>query len=383
MMDEARRQYERERKRRYRAELRKQRLENAPPVQVAPSYSQSSEPMLSSVREYERERKRRYRAGLTDELEQLRAKAAFFRDELERYLHHKTDSLVLPDVSAIKAIENKALRMQLEQQRRLLQVLQSWVQPSIQPALGQGNPWLHSTLLADADARQVGYKWLTDRVFHSAVAAHASILSVDDTIGASFITGEDEFDILGVENTTQHTFFANYEAVAKVVWDEATNITSRPNGTQITFLAGDGSFRYQRIVPRPNINIQMLVRRYDLATRIVLCYVYVRDDECFPLEVDHGRPYGIGWTAIEKIADDVTLCRTRTSQCGNLSFDQMAARFGVTPHPSREVMLARMQNNSLKGLAHQADAFARTVNDAVAQMNALELLDDTVELPNL
>ncbi|KAF0696687.1 Aste57867_12569 [Aphanomyces stellatus] len=361
-MDDARRQYERDRKRRYRAELRNKRLKEQTRAEVVP------EPDLESIREYERERKRQYRQNVHTDLQLLREQVLDLSQELARRC---TRGITSQQKALLK---DKALVEQVRRQRRLLQLLQTWVKASIQPTLRENSPWLHSTLLADRDARQVGYKWLTDRVFHSAVGAVAVDSSVDDGAWAGLITGEDACDIHGIENTHQTTFFANYERVARVVWEDATDTTPRPDGGTLTVLAGDDRFRYQHIQsPSRRSTILMLARRYHVThQRVVFVYVYIRDDECFPLEPDHFRPHGFGWTSMERITDDVTLCRTRTTQFANVTFEQAAARFRIEPHASQDVVLARMQNRIMQGVVAQAKDMMETINDGLTQ---LELKD--------
>ncbi|KAF0705885.1 hypothetical protein As57867_006875, partial [Aphanomyces stellatus] len=77
-MDDARRQYERDRKRRYRAELRNKRLKEQTRAEVVP------EPDLESIREYERERKRQYRQNVHTDLQLLREQVLDLSQELAR-----------------------------------------------------------------------------------------------------------------------------------------------------------------------------------------------------------------------------------------------------------------------------------------------------------
>ncbi|KAF0696689.1 Aste57867_12571 [Aphanomyces stellatus] len=109
-----------------------------------------------------------------------------------------------------------------------------------------------------------------------------------------------------------------------------------------------GGFLYQRhYKPRYSLSRFELLRRYDLSGHVVIVQLYLREDECLPLEANQWRHHGFGRTTFDRIADDVTLYRSRffqspaVSTVGIATFDHIARVMGVT----RDVILARMENN--------------------------------------
>ncbi|KAF0696694.1 Aste57867_12576 [Aphanomyces stellatus] len=188
-------------------------------------------PTFEMQRKYESERKRRYRAVqrsyrqlLVDELTRLQATVG----QLRRTHAWRECAVRQLQEHAASLLENKWLRRHLEHQKELVRTLWAWIHTSIQPTLGEGNPWLHSTLLADPVARHYGFRWLTDRIFHNALRAHAVVdPSVQDMMHINLHTNDDGWDMVGIENFSQTTVLAHFKDVANCMWDifTATQIT--------------------------------------------------------------------------------------------------------------------------------------------------------------
>ncbi|KAF0692461.1 Aste57867_16452 [Aphanomyces stellatus] len=320
---------------------------------------------VEARREYECQRKRRYRAQKRCERDILQAEVDLLQEQLETQLQD-TSKHNLWRVIARRAFqdrvnsmhENATLREQVRRHRHLLRMLRHWATavPDVPTGLGENNPWINSTLLADPTARQYGFQWLTDRVFHSTLAALSFVGTVDDVSRVDVHTDDSsgQMEIMGIESHFQRTYFADYKQVADINWDEMPlRSESNPNIVQTIVRAGCINYvhMYYKVT---NQNVCVLVRRYNLPNRVVIVRTFLRDDECIPLQGPDMRPYGYGWAVFENIADGVTLYRSRLMQHapvtrdGVITFDQTAAIFGVPVHPCRHVTLARIENNALR-----------------------------------
>ncbi|KAF0696693.1 Aste57867_12575 [Aphanomyces stellatus] len=313
---------------------------------------------MEARRQYECDRKRRYRAEQRSNKKHLTAEADLLqelewlgRQLIQRKGNREWLRRCAQDCCASVA-NNRTLRDQVRRYNHLTQTLHNWVHTSM--TLSGASPWLHSTLIADPVARQYGYRWLTDRVFHSALAAHATTGSIDDMARVTVHANAD-CEIAGMKTWCQHTILVPYTRVASCLWDTFTQDDRSPMRHAKTLVSESDLF-YKRVYDKLHgTNSCLLMRRYNLPTRIVFVRVFLRDDDCFPLLPHELRPHGFGWTAIEKITDDVTLYRSTvthhapvTTQ-GAISLDQTAAVFGVEPHPtSPATTLARIETNCLR-----------------------------------
>ncbi|KAF0696317.1 Aste57867_12914 [Aphanomyces stellatus] len=321
-------------------------------------------------REYERQRKASYRRMKRTEKQRLEERIAILQAAVARRLATaaQTDSTVEWREWASQSFQercastatNRSLRDTLWHHDTLVRVLQAWVHRSIvHPAMPDGNPWLQSTLLADPVARQVGFQWLTDRIYHLAMREYANGGGqVADIARLEVLTdgGCDEVEVVGMECQYQTTFLAPLATVATFTWDEMVQ-NIRSDVSHATTLEGGGNFLYQRVHDSLlGTSLCLLVRRYDENPhRVVFASVFLRDDEAYPLEDDCVlRPHGFGITILQHIADDITLSRNHVVQYspitthGVISFDQTTAIFGVEPHSARAVTLARIENNAAR-----------------------------------
>ncbi|KAF0696688.1 Aste57867_12570 [Aphanomyces stellatus] len=310
-------------------------------------------------RKYERERKRRYRARKAlEQQQQLVASPANIAEQSQsqaRRRRLKDMASWLLSSSKVPETERKKLMNQVHRNRRLIDVLLRWVHLSIGPTPQDGTPWLHSTLLGDPEARQCGYRWLTDRVFHSAIAEHATTSNVRDFAVATMHADDWDFACLGLEHHHQVTVLGSVEQLATWLWGDIV-ASERPNGSLAEAIEGDATFQYQRVTnPRQKKTLLMLTRRYAIASRVVVVYVYIRDDECIPRHANEFRPHGFGWTVLQEIAPDVTLCRTHTLQLAPLTFNQAAEMFGIPAQPSRECIWTQMIQHAQNGVEKQGD----------------------------
>ncbi|KAF0692468.1 Aste57867_16459 [Aphanomyces stellatus] len=342
-------------------------------------------------RQYERQRKRRYRAELRSEQERLEVQVARLQELLQTHLGR-------PDVVVPRrfqhqskekhreltqsATQNRSLRDQVNRHRDLLRRLHTWVTASVQPSLDDNYPHLHSTLLADPAARPYGLRWLTDRVFHAARATHGFDGSVDDKIRLD-IRLDTDGEIRGMENHDQHTVLANFRTVADAAW--ALDMEQATQSTRCKSILVQEDVCYARVLyARLGTSFCTLSRRYDTSDFAVIVYVFVRDDECFPLQEGELRPHGFSWAIFQKITDDVTLSRCATVQYapvttdGVISFEKQAAIFGVEPHPSREVVLARIESTALRNFKAHHDDELKRLNAKIDQLVIKQEVDRTI-----
>ncbi|KAF0687796.1 Aste57867_20499 [Aphanomyces stellatus] len=315
-------------------------------------------------REYECQRKRRYRAGKRTERERLEADAEALRLLLSQLVSEAAGPTTARE-AALRSLQelatserlNKTLRHHMQRRRDLVMRLKAWVRQSMSRprSLHSGTPWLHSALLADPTARQYGYQWLTDRIYHAAMAAHGVDGHVDDVARLQVHRDVDGWDIVAMESHYQCTFLTPLAELAQVKWVGLTE-DAFSDVVHATTVDATPTFLYKYIHDTLlHTNVCWLNRRYDVSPdRVVLVSVLLYDDECFPLRGNEQRAHGFSWTILEKITDDITLHRTsilhhapRTAD-GSLSFDETAAMFGVEPHPSRDTTLARIENNALQ-----------------------------------
>ncbi|KAF0692462.1 Aste57867_16453 [Aphanomyces stellatus] len=327
---------------------------------------------MDGRREYECLRKRRYRAQQRNERDVLQAQVYDLQKQLETQLpperHVWRVIAKRAAVDKTKSVqENATLRDQVRRTRETLRVLRQWATMACEPHVprtigGHSSPWLHTTLVADPVAREQGYRWLTDRVFHSTqefmASDHRSTdFSVDDVSQVDVRTTLDsgEIEILGLESNFQRTFFIDFKRMADVNWAElATNAIHADNHVQ-TIVRNESLMYIHTHNRRTHTNVCVLIRRYDLPHRVVIVRTLLRDDECIPLQDLAVRPHGFGWAVFEHVTDGVTLYRSRLVQNPPvradgraITFDETATLFGVEAHATaRPVTLARLESKAL------------------------------------
>ncbi|KAF0687804.1 Aste57867_20507 [Aphanomyces stellatus] len=339
---------------------------------------------MRTHRQYETERKRKYRQREHFKKGRLAAQAVALESQLKEYLAHTTgqengsggrDSAFVANQTMTElwksACVNRQLRMSVLQQHRLVQMLQEWVARNtpLESVLKQGRPWLHSTLLAEPGARERGYRWLTDRIYYSTPRGLSFSGKVDDAIQLNLVT--DGENVLGIDTYCQRTVMTNVQTVADFIWASYNrNNVMLPFYTSTTFIV-DESIMYKRIYDsKLGTSLLGLIRRYDEPGRVVLVTCWLREDACYPLQTSEMRPHGVGWKIFERIASDITLRHERSIQYspettdGVVSAAQMAAMFGVEAHPtSSDVTLARIESSATRNFEHSCHA-------AIAAFNA-------------
>ncbi|KAF0687797.1 Aste57867_20500 [Aphanomyces stellatus] len=336
-------------------------------------------------REYERQRKQRYRTKLQQQHTTLRWQVWQLEDVLEKSRAIQAGGRLWRDVAidaqrrrSASTVQNSKLRAEVRRYEQVLRTLQKWVVASVQPVLSDGRNWLHSTLLADPVSRKYGFRWLTDRVFH--LAARAFSTSVGDGLKLDLRTDEDTKDILGMELFGTNTLFGDFRLAADCLWDGIRAQVPTANLTK-KVVATDGDVVYLR-----EFNLEFgtsfckLARRYDLPTRAVLALVDLADDECFPLAEHEMRPHGFTCIVLEQVTPDITL----TSQLsvhyspltchGTIPFERNVAMFGVQPHPtSRNVTVARIETNALRSMLARKNMLDRLLQQRMDARAASEI----------
>ncbi|KAF0687798.1 Aste57867_20501 [Aphanomyces stellatus] len=329
-------------------------------------------------REYERQRKQRYRAEERREKKAMEWLVWQLEGELERTRATKAASYrqlcVWQDVASdvlhrrcVSTAQNAHLRSDVHRLQCILRTLETWVVRSVPPVLADGQPWLHSTLLADPISRKYGFRWLTDRVFH--VGARLFSPTVDDGLRVDFQTDKDTLDVLSVQVFGTHTLFGDFRVAANIIWDAiGTNVHAKLD--MVVVADADDMVYVREFNPEFGTSYCKLARRYDLPTRVVLAFVDVADDECFPLADHEVRPHGFTLVVLERVTPDITLryqlsvhyspltCR------GPIPFDQSVAIFGVQPHPtSREVTIAWLEDTALRNMLARKQVVDRLLQD--------------------
>ncbi|KAF0696692.1 Aste57867_12574 [Aphanomyces stellatus] len=315
-------------------------------------------------RQYETERKRRYRAGKRSELCILEEDIRRLKPELERL----TVGASMPQMwrewvarayhqRRASTEENKRLRDQLATSRDMQGILYRWVvsmlsRPTHMP---RGTiPWLDSTLLANPVARQHGFIWLTDRLFYAAKLPQFTFDgNVDDVVRLDILTGNDGTEFLGTTTQWQTTVLASMSDVADCMWASLSDYT-HSNFTTMETVQCSNQLLYMRLEDTlRHMNVCILLRRYDLANRVVIVRALVRDDECHPLRDPRQiQVHGFHWAVYEHIADDVTLLRSHVTQyvpvttAGPLSLDQVTRMMHVQPHAAVQVVLAQLESHA-------------------------------------
>ncbi|KAF0692465.1 Aste57867_16456 [Aphanomyces stellatus] len=360
---DAKRKYECERKRRYRAKLRAQRdtSDHAAPLPLTKSHK--------------RRQIRLYRAVQRESHRSILIEVAYLEDQLQqrRDLHVALDETTAwwrdAAVQALgarhtSATNNQSLREQVKRQQILLRLLHHWVSASIEPGLCDRRTWLHSTLVADPVARAYGYQWHTDRVYHHALSWHAADGHVADFMKAGTFTRIDDDTgddtIMGMYTQYQTTLMASLDDVAACVWDD---VMQDPHPNHLTtHVEATDSMVYKYVhAARQGTSSCLLVRRYDASERVVLATAMVETDACAPLAADTLRPHGHAYVVLEKIASDVTLYRSVLVQfapvttTGPITLAQTAAIFGVDvvhPPTTPAVTIARIDSAMQHGFLH-------------------------------
>ncbi|KAF0716603.1 hypothetical protein AaE_011055 [Aphanomyces astaci] len=333
-------------------------------------------------RRYECERKRRYRADQRCQRAILVAEITALQETLQRTLsipQQRAWSEVTKRFEtdlALRAAKRRKLRDQVHRQQELLLILHEWVGRSVGRSLRDSRPWQHSTLLAHPESRQYGFQWLLDRVFH---AANSTLSSTFNGSIADFSTlqvhVDDNQDILGMESHHQVTLLAGLNDVT-ACYVNASREIMQSSVCHVETVLEEGELLYWRLYnTQLGTSMCRLTRSYHLASRVVCASIYVRDDECFPLQPNELRPHGFGWTVMDAVTDSITLCRTAVMQYapvttdGVVTFERTAAMFGVEPSSSRDVVLARIENNALRNFVAGRASMVTDMETRIASLH--------------
>ncbi|KAF0696690.1 Aste57867_12572 [Aphanomyces stellatus] len=308
-------------------------------------------------------RKAEYRARQRNERALLQAQVLHLKIQLQSLLRHKasqqrqaaaaraTRPLLHQGGFSANQVQHATLREQLRRHRVLMTLLHRWVGGMVDQTLDSGRCWLHSTLLTEPTARQYGFRWLTDRVFHSALSStctvtHSASTLVDDFMRYQIHTDADGLEFLASESHVQATYFADYTTVADCLWDSFAN-------ERYETVLREGDFLYQRVYNTfHRISTFVILRRYTLPNRVVFVRVFLSEDEALPLQANQRRQNGFAWITMDKITDGVTLYRSNMVQFPIRTtdktppFETLVSVFGVETHPTRGVTMARLKTKA-------------------------------------
>ncbi|KAF0687805.1 Aste57867_20508 [Aphanomyces stellatus] len=330
--------------------------------------------------------KREYRAKLRDQRTRLRAQVAALEQTLATCRHDNKPpnhvQSLLHQGQTLALGQNRKLRGQVYRHYELLQSLHHWaiLSSPIRPPLAEGATWRHSTLVADPIAREYGYRWLTDRAFHSTREGLSFDGNVDDVTRVEMLT--DGANVMGMDSCHQTTVMANFNQVARIAWAGYTQNDFSPLNQASMTLHADDTVIYKRVTNTAlGTSMLGLVRRYDEPDRVVIVMCMLTDDESFPLEGGEMRPHGFGWLVLQHVADDITLYRSRSIQyspmttAGVISLEKMAQIFGVDAHPrSRDATMARIETIAAQSFESRSLLVDKDLADKVARLQVGDAL---------
>ncbi|KAF0700606.1 Aste57867_8873 [Aphanomyces stellatus] len=288
----------------------------------------SSSPQSPKTRrDAARARMRRYREAEKHEKMQLEAAIHFLEEKLK---HVQRPSLLPreghmhPHALATQVLlkHTKSLRTDAEKQRKLAQVLYSWV--ASQEASPSAGPrrrasWTESTLLADPIGREHGFQWLSAKVYHTAARAiphHPFGSRVEDRVHVVAHPTEEEDDaapsIASIEEQVQCTVFANYACLGKLLWTYMARSDGAISREAVEGGGGDDAaslcYCYE-FDPHLGVGRRNLLRLFEESNRITVTSLWLHEDERYPLLAGEYHAHGCGWMVFEHIANDVTLVR--------------------------------------------------------------------------
>ncbi|ETV78047.1 hypothetical protein H257_08261 [Aphanomyces astaci] len=248
--------------------------------------------------------------------------------------------------------------------------------------------WIYSTLCADPAARQLGFQWLSDRLYHtshSVIPQHPLGGQGGDAMQLTVHTNADEnpVTIVAMEFHFQfHTVFASFANVVSAILafsNQGGFVVSDVIPCQVVEAVSDtlqyvyGANRRSGVTMRRVTN---LFHNHD-RTRAVQTYAKVADDECFPLQHGEIRTHGFGWfdldrscnsghwivrshtdcsgrTVAERVAGSITKVRGSVlhyapiTNEGVVSLECMGSLFGINHHQfsRREDLIAQVRTQA-------------------------------------
>ncbi|ETV78051.1 hypothetical protein H257_08264 [Aphanomyces astaci] len=340
-------------------------------------------------RRFECLRKRRYRAAKRSELKMLEEEvgdlmarlrfmqAKYYSTALappqsaprlrHRLLHHPPHPVNGPlslssNLDVAKAVHRHTavLRAQVVAHRNLVRTMAMWVAsppPHLPHCLSIASRIHVASLTSDQHERTYALEWLSERVFHSAMAAmpqHPFATNIADSwklhVHRRHDDTDDDTTIEALESHCQFTVFAALDDVAKARWP-----TSRSNSLYCHQVVASV---HERLVYFTHYNYRLgttsltISGRFQHGSRVVVAHMLVAHDECLPLAPGDLRPYGFGWTVYEPVSHGITLVRYSMLQC--------------TPLTSQSTVMTLNEIGRLFGLPSRGAESADAYVDAIA-----------------
>ncbi|CAK4086249.1 unnamed protein product [Aphanomyces euteiches] len=265
----------------------------------------------NAKRLFETDRKRKYRANKLNELIELEAQSR----RLGAYLAQLQAKNRARQLARSKG-ENKTLRFQVNQSQCLMQMLSLWAQINERPqrALSHQTTWIETTLLTHPITRRQGIEWLSERVYHQACRVlplnYPNRGRVDDDIGLDVLRSDD-LDEDGVTISALKTHYrfstcANYKSAAQVHWSDLIGAVSAFTNELIDRV-DDRFLYYYHTNHRLGTSTLTIAGLFQDKDKVVVTNCFVAKDELFPLSENGLRPHGFNWTVYEAITPDLTL----------------------------------------------------------------------------
>ncbi|KAF0700605.1 Aste57867_8872 [Aphanomyces stellatus] len=307
-----------------------------------------------AVRAGARQRMRKFRAIMRSEKEALKMQIRQLEDTL-RHMHKPNSASVLrhDDNSSMAA-----LHARVATQTNLIRLLQEWVtsqQP--QPGLPGRSTWLQATLLADPTARRHGFHWLSEKVYHTALHAlpqHPFGSHVVDAMQLTIHKHEDDEieSIPALEVHMQFTVFGSLVQVAATIW----HILMGSN-TEVVEVVQNHLVYALTWTPSTGVSTRTLYCMFQSPDRIVLTYVMVAADECFPMALHELRSHGYGWTVLERVTNSITLVRSANMQFSPLTAHGTDATLPPTASMRDKIGLREAYIQQIQGRMAQSQAY--------------------------
>ncbi|KAF0695921.1 Aste57867_13296 [Aphanomyces stellatus] len=230
---------------------------------------------------------------------------------------------------------NQALREEASNRHQLARLLYQWVASQHHvptPPASTGMSWIQTTsLLSNPLVRHEGMTWLSQRVYHTAQAASNNVFhgSMEDGCRFTMHTTDDDDGqptVAGMECHVQHTFFANYKAVAALVWRLDVRLSPVISNTKIMDHVHDKLVYFCGVHKGTGSHSRRVLHYYDEPGRVIITHALVADDECFPVTQGEFQSRGFNWydeklcfcrcrveicftAIIERVTDNITLFR--------------------------------------------------------------------------
>ncbi|KAF0719810.1 Aste57867_777 [Aphanomyces stellatus] len=296
--------------------------------------------MEDEKRAHEAQRQRRYRAAKKSEVKQLETEIRYLEVKLAAQLqlsrgptNRKAMSGETTNPFAMATLvldkNNKTLRSQVERHTILVQLLSKWVasQESPPQELTRHPSWLETTLLAHPDARREGYKWLSEKVYHTASAAFtrptsASALkgtSINDAFHFRLHTAvDDPTAIVATEIQIQSIFLGDLHTVAHTLYqmsDKMIVSNLSVNACEVVERVDAQLAYYYAFDPLCGTHTRRILRIIEEDDRIVIAFPAIAHDELYPMAPGERRSHGFACTIFDRVTDSITMGRHIYLRC--------------------------------------------------------------------